>query len=144
MKKRGKICYILFAVLEVLILAGSYILDYFTRKKMGMARYVSYKNHAWEEKYPIRNLTNTMVLLLLLLTVFVLFLFCIKRKKATKFMFVRISVMIVLTVIYAWFTITSSREIQRSYYFVSALYGLAAGIQIIRTGTGVIRIENKK
>ncbi|MGC4018087.1 MAG: hypothetical protein QM793_01840, partial [Muricomes sp.] len=37
--------------------------------------------------------------------------------------YVGAGVMVVLTVLYVWFTLNGSRETQRSYYFVSTLYG---------------------
>lgn len=142
MSKAGKWLYTAVTILEVLFLAGSCIVDYFTRKKMGMARYISYMNYSWEAKYPVETLSHVVMLTLSLLAAAVLILLLLKRKKADRQIYVRAGVMIVLTVLYVWFTLTGSRETQRSYYFVSALYGAAAAIQIMKTGIGVIRSKN--
>lgn len=139
MSKAGKRLYIAVTILEVLFLAGSYIVDYFTRKKMGMARYVSYMNYSLEAKYPMEALSHAVILILSLLTAAILILFLLKRKKSDGWIYIRLGVMIVLTVLYVWFTLSGSRETQRSYYFVSVLYGAAAGIQIMKTGIGVVK-----
>ena len=44
MKKMNKVFYIIATILQVLLLVGIYAVNYFTRKKMGMLRYVIYKN----------------------------------------------------------------------------------------------------
>jgi hypothetical protein len=43
-----KAAYISVTILEILCLAGAWAIQYFTRRKMGMARYVVYKNRSWE------------------------------------------------------------------------------------------------
>ena len=45
MRKAG---YILAVIIEAAALAGAWIVNYFATKKMGMARYVIYKNQTWE------------------------------------------------------------------------------------------------
>lgn len=142
MSKTGKRLYIAVTILEVLFLAGSYIVDYFTRKKMGMARYVSYMNYSLEAKYPVEALSHAVILILSILAATILILFLLKRKKTDRRIYIRLGVMIGLTVLYVWFTLSGSRETQRSYYFVSVLYGGAAAIQIMKTGIGVIRSKN--
>ncbi len=47
MKKFG---YFIMTFAEILFLAGAYLIQYFTRKKMGMARYVIYKSHPTQAK----------------------------------------------------------------------------------------------
>ncbi|WP_333791875.1 hypothetical protein, partial [Muricomes intestini] len=118
--------------------------DYFTRKKMGMARYVSYKNHSWEAKYPMRMLSYIAIITLSILTVAVLILFFQKIQERGRGEYIMAGAIILLTVLYVWYTLVFSREIQRSYYLVSALYGAAAFLQIVKAGTFLIRRRNEK
>lgn len=46
-----KLFYLFVTMLEVFCLAGAYGVHFFTRKRMGMARYVIYKNREWEAAY---------------------------------------------------------------------------------------------
>ena len=144
MTKAGKRLYIVDTVLEVLCLAGAYIVDYFTRKKMGMARYVSYKNYSWETKYPMRMLSYIAIITLSILTVAFLILFFQKIQERGRGEYIMAGAIILLTVLYVWYTLVFSREIQRSYYLVSALYGAAAFLQIVKAGTFLIRRRNEK
>ena len=47
-----KAAYISVTILEILCLAGAWAVQYFTRRKMGMARYVVYKTGAGKPDIP--------------------------------------------------------------------------------------------
>ena len=114
MKKLG---YVLMVLLEAAALAGAYIINYFTNKKMGMARWVIYKNQGWERDYPVDTLKTAVMAVLILLTILV-FLFFLKRKReAGKLLISMNVVMILLTLLYVSYTVISSRETMRAYYF---------------------------
>ena len=135
MKKAG---YILALLLEVAALAGAYIVNYFTRKKMGMARYVIYKNQGWERDYPMELIKNSVMAVLILLTVLVLIAFLKKRREVSRLCAVMTLVMIVLTGLYTCYTLISSTETMRAYYFISLLFAIAAAVQVIKTGICVL------
>ena len=67
-------------LLEAAALAGAYIINYFTNKKMGMARWVIYKNQGWERDYPMDTLKTAVMAVLILLTILV-FLFFLKGNR---------------------------------------------------------------
>lgn len=140
MKKLG---YVLMVLLEAAALAGAYIINYFTNKKMGMARWVIYKNQGWERDYPMDTLKTVVMAVLILLTILV-FLFFIKRKReAGKLLISMNVVMILLTLLYVSYTVISSRETMRAYYFLSLLFGIAAAVQILKTGAAVLMCGKK-
>lgn len=140
MKKLG---YVLMVLLEAAALAGAYIINYFTNKKMGMARWVIYKNQGWERDYPMDTLKTAVMAVLILLTILV-FLFFLKRKQeAGKLLLSMNVVMILLTLLYVSYTVISSRETMRAYYFLSLLLGIAAAVQILKTGAAVLMCGKK-
>lgn len=140
MKKLG---YVLMVLLEAAALAGAYIINYFTNKKMGMARWVIYKNQGWERDYPVDTLKTAVMAVLILLTILV-FLFFLKRKReAGKLLISMNVVMILLTLLYVSYTVISSRETMRAYYFLSLLFGIAAAVQILKTGAAVLMCGKK-
>ena len=140
MKKLG---YVLMVLLEAAALAGAYIINYFTNKKMGMARWVIYKNQGWERDYPMDTLKTAVMAVLILLTILV-FLFFLKRKQeAGKLLISMNVVMILLTLLYVSYTVISSREAMRAYYFLSLLFGIAAAVQILKTGAAVLMCGKK-
>ena len=140
MKKLG---YVLMVLLEAAALAGAYIINYFTNKKMGMARWVIYKNQGWERDYPMDTLKTVVMAVLILLTILV-FLFFLKRKREAGKLFISMNVvMILLTLLYVSYTVISSRETMRAYYFLSLLFGIAAAVQILKTGAAVLMCGKK-
>src|SRR5699024_12741113 len=51
--KNSFILMIITSILELLIIVGAYMINYYTRVRMGMARHVIYLNRIWEEDLPI-------------------------------------------------------------------------------------------
>jgi len=78
MKKFG---YFIMTFAEILFLAGAYLIQYFTRKKMGMARYVIYKSQVWERTFPMETLKYTSVSVLTALTLLLLTALVIRRRQ---------------------------------------------------------------
>ena len=136
---------ILFAyIIEALLLIGTYVVNYFTRKRMGMARYVIYMNQKWEENYPIDKIQIAAVLAFLLLTALLLGAY-FKRRKSGKINFeISIFLVLILTVVFIVFTILKSAETLRSYYFISILLGIALILQIIIGFVSVLKGEKVK
>ena len=95
-----KAAYISVTILEILCLAGAWAIQYFTRRKMGMARYVVYKNRSWEARYPMELLANGAVLLMAVLTVMLLLYFLRQRRNLTKTVWLMNAGMIALTSAY--------------------------------------------
>ena len=79
-----KAAYISATILEVLCLAGAWAVQFFTRTKMGMARYVVYKNRGWESRYPMELLAKGAALVMVLLTAMLLLCFLRRRRNLTK------------------------------------------------------------
>lgn len=139
-----KILYIIVTVLEIVCFAGAYIVNYFTRKKMGMARYVIYKNQGWRTRYPLELITYCVIALVAVLAVFTLIVYIRNRKKAGKLILAMNFVMIILDIWYIWFTLSNSTDTLRSYYFMSVLFALTAGLQSIKTCAATIMGYKKK
>ena len=79
-----KAAYISVTILEILCLAGAWAVQYFTRRKMGMARYVVYKNRGWEARYPMELLANGAALLMAVLAAALLLYFLRQRRNLPK------------------------------------------------------------
>lgn len=127
-----KLVYAIVTLLEIALAAGAYIVHYFTRKKMGMLRYVIYKNQSWERAYPIEILRTAIIAVLLLLTAAAVLLMVRRRKSARKSELVMTAATVVLTAAYTGFTLGYSAEDFRAYYFMSALLALASLLQVIK------------
>lgn len=143
MKKMNKVFYIIATILQVLLLVGIYVVNYFTRKKMGMLRYVIYKNGIFEEAYPIQQLQYISILVFIILMILTLVFYIKKKSKLNRSILNMNIVMVILTSIYTGFTLLYSTEDFRSFYFMSLMLGLATFIQIIKTFLSVFVGEIK-
>lgn len=136
--KIKKALYLVITALEVMCFISAYGVQYFTRKKMGMARYVVYKNKGWEDSYPMELLVNATAFLLVVLAVFVLFLFLKRRWETTKAVERMIVGMLVITTFYQGFICLYSAESLRAYYFIGGILALVSLLQIIKTFAGIV------
>ncbi len=118
-----KVAYISATILEILCLAGAWAVQFFTRTKMGMARYVVYKNRGWESRYPMELLAKGAALVMVLLTAMLLLCFLRRRRNLTKALWAVNAGMVLLTSGYAVFTWMNSADGFRAYYFISPILG---------------------
>ena len=133
-----KAAYISVTILEILCLAGAWAVQYFTRRKMGMARYVVYKNRGWEARYPMELLANGAALLMAVLAAALLLYFLRQRRNLPKTAWLMNAGMTALTSAYGGFTWMTSAQEVRSYYFISAILGAVSLIQIVKTWIGMM------
>ena len=133
-----KAAYISVTILEILCLAGAWAVQYFTRRKMGMARSVVYKNRGWEARYPMELLANGAALLMAVLAAALLLYFLRQRRNLPKTAWLMNAGMTALTSAYGGFTWMNSAQEVRSYYFISAILGAVSLIQIVKTWIGMM------
>ncbi|HSQ87473.1 hypothetical protein [Romboutsia sp.] len=142
MEKAKKILYIMTTILEVLMLIGAYMINYFTHKKMGMLRHVIHKNYIWEEKYPITNIQYAAILALILLMLVVLMLYIKRKPKLKKIVTIMNITMVIFVISFIGFTLIYSTEEIRAFYYISLILGLVTLTQIIKTFIGTIWYKN--
>lgn len=138
MKKAKKIFYILTTILEILLLIGAYMVNYFTHKKMGMLRHVIHKNYVWEDKYPMINIQYATIITLIILMLLVLILYMKRKSMLEKIVTIMSITMIIFVLSFTGFILIYSTEEIRAFYYISFILGLMTLIQIIKTFIGVI------
>lgn len=132
-----KVGYLFLTLVELFLLLGGYLIQYFTKKKMGMARYVIYKNQRWERDYPIESWKTSILLLIVLLTVAVVIFYIIRRNKLMKMTSMVNGGMVVMTVFYTVFTAMNSIKTMRAF-FISPILALVAIVQIIKAFAAIL------
>lgn len=138
-----RIQYVLFDLLTLTFLAGAYAFQYFVKRKLGMVRWLNYKNMKFQESMPLDQWKWIAVVLVVLLAVIVI-AGCVKnRKKLGKIDWMMQGVMLVLVAVYAGFTLMQSVGTFQSYYFIMPLLGMAALMQVLRNGTAWICSRKK-
>lgn len=129
-----KILSVTAAVLELALIIGTWVVHYFSNKKMGMMRYVVFKNTRWSQNYPLETLRLLTVAVIAVLTVSVLVLFWKRVCQAGARGKVTAVETAVLSAVYIGFNLFCSVQSIRSFYFISGMLALACILQLIRTG----------
>lgn len=128
-----KFFYIISTFLQFIFIIGTFMVQHFSMKKMGMMRYVIYKNQALQSQYPIPKLQHTAIAILILLSVICLFLYFKNREKIIgKMAGTMLAFQVVLTFIFVFFTLRYSTSSYRAYYFISLLLALTSLIQSLK------------
>lgn len=127
-----KICYLLLDILTAAFLCGGYIIDYFTRRKLGMLRWINYYTMKYQKLLPLDVLkyaaaaAASVIVILLLLRLFK------KWKQLGLGDKIMAAVMTVIWLFYLVLSLLASQSSMRAYYFVLPLTCLALLAQIIR------------
>ena len=127
-----KIVMIIFDILTLALLASGYIIQYFTKRKLGMMRWINFHTYKNQKMLPLELLKYVAVSVIILLTVFIICRFMKKRKAAKMIDRITITVMAVVTLFDFGFALFSSLESVRAYYFIMPLLSVAALMQIIK------------
>lgn len=127
-----KIVMIIFDILTLALLASGYIIQYFTKRKLGMMRWINFHTYKYQEMLPLELFKYVAVSVIILLTVFIICRFMKKRKAAKMIDKITITVMAVVTLFDFGFALFSLLESVRAYYFIMPLLSVAALMQIIK------------
>ena len=127
-----KIVMIIFDILTLALLASGYIIQYFTKRKLGMMRWINFHTYKYQKMLPLELLKYVAVSVIILLTVFIICRFMKKRKAAKMIDRITITVMAGVTLFDFGFALFSSLESVRAYYFIMPLLSVAALMQIIK------------
>ena len=79
----SKLFFILLNIIQIILFIIAYILDFLSRKKMGVMRHFVYKNSKLNETYNMENIINILCIIIILIVVFALInliVFIYKRK----------------------------------------------------------------
>ena len=121
---------------------GGYAFQYFTRKKLGMLRWVNYQNIQLQKK-PVYDIVKYITAAAVVLIVLSIVGYRKKKELLGKIDFVMIVIMQILGIVYLGITMLKSVESFPAYYFLMPLLGAATLMQIIRNGIAVGTKKNE-
>lgn len=138
---------VLFGVLDLLAMAfliGAYVIQYFTKRKLGMLRWVNYQQMKIQKTIPVELLKYAAVILVLMLAIVVVMGYMKKRVKLGKSDAVMTAMMIIIAVVYLGFTLFVNIESIRSYYLVLPMIGVASLILVARNSIAIWMCKDEK
>ncbi|WP_448863390.1 hypothetical protein [Dorea sp.] len=139
-----KLVYILLDLLTVVFMIGAYAVQYFTRKKLGMLRWVNYQNMQIQKNAVYGILKYITVVVTIIFIVMIIAGYKKKKAMMRKLDLVMIVIMSLLGIFYLGITVLKSIEVLPAYYFLMPLVGAAVLMQIIRNGIAVGTKKNEK
>lgn len=139
-----KLVYILLDLLTVVFMIGAYAVQYFTRKKLGMLRWVNYQNMQIQKNAVYGILKYITVVVAIIFIVMIIAGYRKKKAMMRKLDLVMIVIMSLLGIFYLGITVLKSIEVLPAYYFLMPLVGAAVLMQIIRNGIAVGTKKNEK
>lgn len=139
-----RVFYVLSDLLIVALLAGAYLVQYFTKKKLGMSRWVVYQVMKAEKSLPIEVLRFVAPVAALLLVVLLFWLYGKRKNRLTRIVFFMVLFSGALAFFYLGFTVFLSQDTIRSYYLVLPLIGLANVVQILKTAIALMVCKNEE
>lgn len=139
-----KLVYILLDLLTVVFMIGAYAVQYFTRKKLGMLRWVNYQNMQIQKNAVYGILKYITVVVAIIFIVMIIAGYKKKKAMMRKLDLVMIVIMSLLGIFYLGITVLKSIEVLPAYYFLMPLVGAAVLMQIIRNGIAVGTKKNEK
>ena len=139
-----KLVYILLDLLTVVFMIGAYAVQYFTRKKLGMLRWVNYQNMQIQKNAVYGILKYITVVVAIIFIVMIIAGYKKKKAMMRKLDLVMIVIMSLLGIFYLGITVLKSIEVLPAYYFLMPFVGAAVLMQIIRNGIAVGTKKNEK
>ena len=132
-----KIIALLLPILEFILVAAANIINYFTHKKIGMARHMVYMNQKWlaVNNFEIYKISG-IVLLLITVTV-IIFIFIKNIKSYNTIVKINFSVLVLFLIYYLFFSITNSADGFRAFYLMYYIYTAAIFFMIINVLRGM-------
>ncbi len=134
-----KVVSIITSILQIALLAGTYIFHYFTVRKQGMNRFVNFYNMKWSKAYPLETLKWISISGMICLTILMLGLYWKKKEKMNLEIRLSAVIMTVLSIGYIGFALLLDATKMKAYYFVSLMLGVTALIQIVKVFAKLIR-----
>ena len=122
---------LLLLILEIILVAAANIINYFTHKRIGMARHMVYMNQKW---LAISNFEVYKMLSFILVFVFtaILIYSFVRIRKNTKFITkINLGVLVVFFVCFIYFATVNSIKGMRAFYLMCYIYLAALLLMLI-------------
>ena len=133
-----KLFFIALSIFQIILLIFAYILNFLSRKKMGVMRHFIYKNNKLNDIYNMENIINILCLIIFLILIFAIINIVIFRKKKKliyphkKYFYIINISLILLGLIFIIFLKYFSIDKILTYYYVSLIFLIVYIIEFIK------------
>ena len=117
-------------VLTVILMAGAYVLHYFSLRKLGMVRWLNFHSQNIENAIPL-NVVKFTVLAIAVILIAVLAWRILKSPQRSNGAIANVVLAILVAAAYALVVFSISREVTKAYVFITIIVGVAALLQTL-------------
>lgn len=123
MIKQAKNKLIIIRTFQILLIITGFLVQYFSTKKMGVQRTITYYNYYWQEKYHLKEIIFILAILLLIYTIYRWF----KYKKINI-------ISLFCPILTLLLVFTNVREFKLTKYALSIILVLVNILELIKKG----------
>lgn len=138
MKIWKKSFYVLLTLIEIIMIVAMFLVNYFTKTKMGMLRHIVHKNYLLEQQYPIQLIKYLSIIFLITMMILVLRIYFKRRNSIKNILIIMNFVMVLMIFLFIYFILVYSTYDIRAFYYISIMFFVATVLQIIKTWIGII------
>lgn len=139
-----RLFFVLLDILAIAFLGGGYVIQYFTKKKLGMVRWVNFHAMKIKEMMPVDILKYVAAIVMLILTVLVIGRYMKKKAEMGKTDAVMMAALMICSVGYLGLTIFLTSAVTPAYFLVLPLAGAAVLMLLIRNLIAVWTCRHEK
>ena len=135
---------LLLPILEFILVAAANIINYFTHKRIGMARHMVYMNQKW---LAINNFEIYKILSFVLVFVFtaiLIFSFVRIRKNTKLITKINLGILVVFAVYFIYFATVNSVKGMRAFYLMYYIYLAALLLMFINAFINIVNDRTKQ
>ena len=135
---------LLLPILEFILVAAANIINYFTHKRIGMARHMVYMNQKW---LAINNFEIYKILSFVLVFVFtaiLIFSFVRIRKNTKLITKINLGILVVFAVYFIYFAAVNSVKGMRAFYLMYYIYLAALLLMFINAFINIVNDRTKQ
>ena len=135
---------LLLPILEFILVAVANIINYFTHKRIGMARHMVYMNQKW---LAINNFEIYKILSFVLVFVFtaiLIFSFVRIRKNTKLITKINLGILVVFAVYFIYFAAVNSVKGMRAFYLIYYIYLAALLLMFINAFINIVNDRTKQ
>ena len=126
-----KIIALLLPILEFILVAAANIINYFTHKRIGMARHMVYMNQKWLAISNFEVYKMLSFILVFVFTAILIYSFVRIRKNTKLITKINLGILVVFAVYFIYFSTVNSIKGMRAFYLMCYIYLAALLLMLI-------------
>lgn len=136
--------FVLLDILAIAFLAGGYVIQYFTKRKLGMRRWVNFRGMKLEAAVPVDIVKYAAAIVMLILTILIVGRYLKKRAEMTKIDAVMMVILAAFSAGYLGLTFFLSGAVTPAYFLILPLAGASVLMLLIRNLIAVWTCKHEK